>query len=102
MTSASPTGFKLDTGVPGTLGVNGVLSFDTAAAALQAMTAAVTQGRVTQLDLAGVQRSDSAGLSCVVAVMAESARAGRPLQVLHMPAGMQALAQVCEVDGYIG
>jgi phospholipid transport system transporter-binding protein len=93
--------FRLDRSVPGTLGVSGVLSFDTASAAWQEIRSAVAQGQVTQLDLAGVRRSDSAGLSCVVAVMAESARAGRPLQVIHMPAGLQALAQVCEVDRFI-
>ena len=102
MTSGVPNGFALDTSVPGTLGISGVLSFDTAAAALQEVNAVLTRVRVTQLDLAGVQHSDSAGLSCVVAVMAEAARAGHPLQVVHMPAGLQALAQVCEVDRYIG
>ncbi|HEY0199434.1 MAG TPA: STAS domain-containing protein [Rhodanobacter sp.] len=101
MTSEGAGDFKLDLGVPGTLGVSGVLSFDTAAAALQEMRSAVAQGRVTLLDLAGVRRSDSAGLSCVVAVMAEAAHAGRPLQVVHMPSGLQALAQVCEVDRFI-
>jgi phospholipid transport system transporter-binding protein len=102
MTIEGADDFKLDLSVPGTLGVSGVLSFDTAAAALQEIRSAVAHGRVKQLDLAGVRRSDSAGLSCVVAVMAESARGGRSLQVVHMPAGLQALAQVCEVDRYIG
>lgn len=101
MTIDGASDFSLDRSVPGTLGVSGVLSFDTAAAALQDMRSAVVQGQVTQLDLAGVRRSDSAGLSCVVALMAESSRAGRPLQVVYMPAGLQALAQVCEVDRFI-
>jgi phospholipid transport system transporter-binding protein len=56
VTDTAAHGFQLDTGTPGTLGVRGELSFDTAAAALQ---------------------------------------------VVHMPAGMQALAQVCEVDRLI-
>jgi phospholipid transport system transporter-binding protein len=94
--------FQLDIGVPDTLQIGGVLSFDTAAAALQEMRSALAKGHVTQLDLAGVRRSDSAGLSCLVAIVAESADAGRPLRVLHIPPGLQALAQVCEVDRYIG
>lgn len=101
MTSAAHRGFRLLTDVPAVLGVAGVLDFDTAAPALQAIQSALAAGPVTLLDLAGVSRSDSAGLACVLAAMAEAARHGRTLQVTHMPAGMQALANVCEVDGLI-
>ncbi|UGB38469.1 STAS domain-containing protein [Frateuria soli] len=94
--------FELDRGTPGTLGVRGVLSFDTAAAALEAIGAALAGGSVARLDLAGVQRSDSAGLACVLAVQAEARRLGHPLVVENMPAGMHALAQVCEVDALVG
>lgn len=98
----SAAAFELDRATPGTLGVSGVLSFDTAAAALEAIGAALANGSVTRLDLAGVQRSDSAGLACVLAVQAEARRLGRPLVVANMPAGMRALAQVCEVDVLVG
>ncbi len=93
-------GFQLDTAAPGRLGVSGVLSFDTAAAALQAIEAALAAaaGAVVELDLAGLDHSDSAGLACVLAVVAEADRRGQVLQVVHMPEGMKALAQVCEVD----
>jgi phospholipid transport system transporter-binding protein len=102
VTAVDAHAFKLDLGTPGTVVVNGVLNFDTAAAALQEIRMAVARGRVTQLDLAGVEHSDSAGLSCIVAVMAESVQAGHSLQVVHMPAGLRALAQVCEVDRLLG
>ncbi len=101
MTAIEAHDFTLDASSPGLLGVSGTLSFDTAAAALQAIGAAVAQGHVSQLDLAGVRHSDSAGLSCVVAIMAQAAANGHALQVLHMPAGLQALAQVCEVGRLI-
>ncbi|HEY8327578.1 MAG TPA: STAS domain-containing protein [Rhodanobacter sp.] len=101
MTDTAAHGFQLDTGTPGTLGVHGELSFDTAAAALQAIQSALVGGSMSRLDLAGVGHSDSAGLACVLAVAAEAARRGQALQVVHMPAGMQALAQVCEVDRLI-
>lgn len=91
-------GFQLDTTTPATLGVSGELSFDTAAAALQAIRGVLAAGGVERLDLAGVNRSDSAGLACMLAVAADVARRGQSLQIVHMPAGMQALAQVCEVD----
>ncbi|HEY8682331.1 MAG TPA: STAS domain-containing protein [Rhodanobacter sp.] len=98
MTTATERGFQLIKAAPGTLGVSGVLSFDTAAAALPAIHAALAEGAANQLDLSGVSRSDSAGLACVLAVAARAARDGQALQVIHMPADMQALAQVCEVD----
>lgn len=98
MTGTAGRGFQLDAATPGTLGVSGELSFDTAAAALQAIQSALAGSGVERLDLAGISRSDSAGLACVLAVAADAARRQQPLQIIHMPAGMQALAQVCEVD----
>jgi phospholipid transport system transporter-binding protein len=97
VTDVASHAFQLDTGTPGTLGVSGVLSFETAAAALLAIQSALAGGAVARLDLAGVRHSDSAGLACVLAA---AAGAGQ-LQVANMPAGMQALAQVCEVDHLI-
>ena len=94
---STSTGFRLETVAPSTLAVHGVLDFDTAAAALAAMRAAF-EGGVAELDLAGVSHSDSAGLACVLAAVAEANRLGHPLRVAGMPAGMRALAQVCEVD----
>ena len=90
--------FQLDTSTPATLGVSGVLSFDTAGSALQAIQSSLASGRVAQLDLAGVSRSDSAGLACVLAAVADASSRGRPIQVVGMPVGMLTLAQVCEVD----
>jgi phospholipid transport system transporter-binding protein len=87
--------FQLVTAEPGTLGVRGVLSFDTAAAAMQAMVAALAGGRFERLDLGEVRRSDSAGLACVLATVAQP---GKTLRVVRMPPEMRALATVCEVD----
>ncbi len=102
MTTTIERGFQLDGGTPGVLGVSGVLSFDTATAALQAIQAALPEGAAGhQLDLAGVRHSDSAGLACVLAAVAAAARRGQALQVTHMPAGMRTLARVCEVDQLI-
>jgi phospholipid transport system transporter-binding protein len=38
----------------------------------------------------------------VLAAQAEARRLGRALTVEHVPAGMRALAQVCEVDAMVG
>jgi len=101
VTHAVESRFKLDTSMPGTLGVSGVLSFDTAAMALRAIQSALAASRMGRLDLAGVSHSDSAGLACVLAVVAEADRREQALQVVGMPAGMRVLAQVCEVEPLI-
>jgi phospholipid transport system transporter-binding protein len=98
VTNAVGQAFQLDAGTPGTLRVSGVLSFDTAAAALRMIQSALAGAAVGQLDLAGVSHSDSAGLACVLAVAANADRRGKALQIVNMPAGMRLLAQVCEVD----
>ncbi|WP_049622482.1 STAS domain-containing protein [Frateuria defendens] len=99
----SDAGFTLERGVDGTLAVGGELTFATAAAALQAiLDALAAQPPVGRLDLGGVVRSDSAGLACVLAAQAQSARQGRALTLDNVPAGMRALAQVCEVDELAG
>lgn len=89
--------FRLDSSVPDTVAVSGTLSFATAAAALAALNAALGQGPRRQLDLASVQGCDSAGLACVLAVLADAAGQGRPVRVLNAPAGMRTLAQVSGV-----
>ncbi len=93
--------FQMDTSTQGVLAVSGVLSFETAGSALGEIQAALRGGTISKLDLAGVIRTDSAGLACIVAVVAEAERSGKTLQVTQMPVGMQALAQVCEVDQLI-
>ena len=98
MTQPAAPAFQLVTTEPGTLGVRGVLSFDTAAAAMQAIGAALAAGDFDRLDLGEVRRSDSAGLACVLAVVALP---GKALRVVRMPPDMQALAKVCEVDPLI-
>ena len=98
MTQPAAPAFQLVTTEPGTLGVSGVLSFDTAAAAMQAIGTALAAGSFDRLDLGEVRHSDSAGLACVLAAVALPERA---LRVVRMPSGMQALAKVCEVDSLI-
>jgi phospholipid transport system transporter-binding protein len=98
VTRPAAPAFELVTTEPGTLGVSGVLNFDTAAAAMQAISTALAAGSFDRLDLGEVRRSDRAGLACVLAVVALP---GKALRVVRMPLGMQALAKVCEVDQLI-
>nr|WP_221195532.1 STAS domain-containing protein [Luteibacter sp. Sphag1AF] len=88
----------MTTATPGTLKVAGALSFSTAAAALEATNAELARGGQTVLDLSGVTHADSAGLACLLAVLAAHRSEGRALNVVHVPAGLHALAQVSGVD----
>lgn len=97
-----PSVFQLAAGTPDTLALRGVLSFATAVQALSALQTALATAAVSVLDLSGVTHGDSAGLSCLLAVMAEASASGRPLQLAYMPAGMQTLAEVCGVDQLLG
>ncbi|HET7931922.1 MAG TPA: STAS domain-containing protein [Rhodanobacteraceae bacterium] len=80
-----------------TLALRGELTFATAARSLAEGSRALTAGTQTRLDLAGLTRADSAGLACVIALAAHARKAGRRLEIVHWPAGLLALAEVCDV-----
>jgi phospholipid transport system transporter-binding protein len=93
---------QIDEATPGSIRVSGTLTFANAAAALGVIGKAVARDGRGTLDLSGVTRSDSAGLACVLAVLAGAAEQGRRLTVRNVPEGMRLLASVCEVDGLMG
>lgn len=97
MAAAEP-GFRLDLGVPGTVRMSGMLGFATAAAALQALDEALRPGDRARLDLAGVRACDSAGLACVLAVLATARGRGRAVGLQHVPDGLRTLARVSGVE----
>ena len=80
MTTTPDNGFRLLNDTPATLGVTGVLDFETAAPALRAIQFTLATSQVTRLDLAGVSRCDSAGLACVL-----GGEAPPPLLILDEP-----------------
>ena len=83
---------------PGTLAVTGALVFDSAARALKQAGDLLQKTSHDTLDLGGVTAADSAGLACVLAVLATARRHGGKLRVVNMPASLDALARVCEVE----
>ncbi|MFC5742768.1 STAS domain-containing protein [Dyella tabacisoli] len=90
--------FQLSDSAPDTVCVSGALTFTSAAAALSAINASLARDGRRLLDLTGVKYSDSAGLACVLAALAQAQ--GR-VRVRNVPAGMQVLAKVCEVDNLL-
>jgi phospholipid transport system transporter-binding protein len=53
------------------------------------------------IDLAGVTRSDSAGLALLIEWLRESEQLGKTITFLNMPAQMQSIARVCGLDGIL-
>jgi phospholipid transport system transporter-binding protein len=53
------------------------------------------------IDLAGVTRSDSAGLALLIEWLRESERQGKTITFLNMPAQMQSIARVCGLEGIL-
>jgi phospholipid transport system transporter-binding protein len=98
---AADSAFRLDRGTPGILAVSGTLGFATAAAALQALDEALRLGDRRQLDLAGVGACDSAGLACVLAVLAAARRRGQAVGLRHVPDGLRTLARVSGVEALL-
>jgi len=97
-TKAVSTALRIEDDTPDGVRVSGVLTFANAAVALEGISTAVARDGRHVLDLGGITRSDSAGLACVLAVLARSAERGRKLAVRNIPEGMHLLASVCEVE----
>jgi phospholipid transport system transporter-binding protein len=53
------------------------------------------------IDLAGVTRSDSAGLALLIEWLRESERLGKTITFMNMPVQMQSIARVCGLDGIL-
>ena len=99
---AAESGFRLDRSEPGTLAVTGTLGFATATEALRVLNEALRAGDRAQLDLAGVRACDSAGLACLLAVLATARERGQALALQHVPDGLRALARVSGVEALLG
>ncbi|HEX6614506.1 MAG TPA: STAS domain-containing protein [Rhodanobacteraceae bacterium] len=84
-----------------TLALSGALTFANAAQMLAAAGRALRDGAQTRLDLAAVTRADSAGLACVLVLLAQASRDGRALRVSNLPESLRALAEVCDAGALI-
>lgn len=78
--------------------VQGPLSFDTAGKALDGSLALFADEKHIELDLGGVETTDSAGLALLVEWAAWAHREHRKLVLHQLPAQAQALAHISEVD----
>lgn len=73
----------------------GDLSFSSVPDLMKGMDIRSVDGDHISIDLAGVTRSDSAGLALLVEWLRESERLGKGITFLNMPAQMQSIARIC-------
>ncbi|HET9835496.1 MAG TPA: STAS domain-containing protein [Rhodanobacteraceae bacterium] len=100
-TSSSQSAAHCESPDRDTLALSGALTFANAAKVFEEAGRALSEGTQTRLDLAGLARSDSAGLACVLALLAQASRAGRQLRVVQLPENLRALAEVCDARGLL-
>ncbi|MDA3913931.1 STAS domain-containing protein [Oleiagrimonas sp.] len=100
--STGHSAFSLEHSAPDTLAVSGALDFDTAEAVLSQAGERLQDKRIRVLDLAGVNSADSAGLACVLALMAESRDRDQQLELSAVPKGLALLSRVSGTDALLG
>jgi phospholipid transport system transporter-binding protein len=85
---------------PDRLNVSGALTFETAREAYTAGLRTLRKGGASsplQVDCAGVNESDSAGLAVLLEWLATATRAGRKIQFVNLPEGIKAAADISDV-----
>jgi phospholipid transport system transporter-binding protein len=97
----SADAFGIDQPQPDTLALSGALNFGTVTRVLEGAGAVIDRGSIHVLDLAGVRAADSAGLACVLSLMARGSRHGRRLQVRNLPSSLQRLASVSDAEALL-
>jgi phospholipid transport system transporter-binding protein len=73
----------------------GDLSFSTVPDLMKEMDIRSADRNRISIDLAGVTRSDSAGLALLIEWLRESERLGKSITFLNMPTQMQSIARIC-------
>jgi phospholipid transport system transporter-binding protein len=89
------TGPRIEESGHGSWILAGDLNFSTVPGLMGAMDIGSADRNRISIDLAGVTRSDSAGLALLVEWLRESERLGKTVTFLNMPAQMQSIARVC-------
>lgn len=76
----------------------GPLTFDTVMGLFQQGPRLFAGSKTVELDLAGVERSDSAGLALLVSWVRQARRQGSVITFLNVPAQLRGLARVGGVE----
>ena len=97
---ASVSGLQADIqqGNNGRLAISGDLNFDSVADLWRNCHDRFSDREVLDIDLGGVQRSDSAGVALLVACLRQAHHSGKTVRFFNMPAQMLTLARVSSLD----
>lgn len=85
-------------GQNGRLEIIGDLNFDSVAALWRKSNAQFSDREVLEIDLGGVQRSDSAGVALLVEYLRQAHQSGKTARFFNIPDQMLALARVSSLD----
>ncbi len=86
---------------PGEFRVSGVLSFDSVAAVFKQARELLAGNDPLRIDLAGVERSDSAGLALLVEWTRQARAAGRSIGFANIPEQMRTIAAVSGLEAVL-
>jgi len=78
--------------------VIGSLVFSTVAGLLPLGERAITEGQVSQIDLANITASDSSGLALLIEWLSVAKSSGRTLTYANMPTQLHQIARLSEVE----
>ena len=82
--------------------VSGVLDASTASDVLEESEARFAQASKIDVDLGGVGESDSAGLALLIEWLRMARQSGKEIHFANLPAQVEALARISEVEELIG
>ena len=82
--------------------VSGVLNATTATEVLEQSESRFTQAPQIEVDFGGVGESDSAGLALLIEWLRVARQSGRKIHFANVPAQIEALARISEVEDLIG
>jgi phospholipid transport system transporter-binding protein len=82
--------------------VSGMLNASTATEVLEESAARFTQAPRIDVDLGGVGESDSAGLALLIEWLRIAQQSGKEIHFANVPAQIEALARISEVEDLIG
>jgi phospholipid transport system transporter-binding protein len=93
---------KLESLGGGRFRVSGVLDASTAREVLEQSESRFAQSREIDVDLGGVGESDSAGLALLIEWLRMARQGGRAIRFANVPAQIEALARISEVEELFG
>lgn len=82
--------------------VSGVLDASTAREVLEQSESRFAQSKEIDVDLGGVGESDSAGLALLIEWLRTTRQGGQAIRFANLPAQIEALARISEVEDLIG